>query len=258
MSGTLQKIGISLPVADCSELKNIEYIPECFEYVELSGETIADAAKLHKDHPVLSEFEFFNFRNIISSSLTCQLTGDNQVIIQEYKKQLRTLFALASGCKAQYVSIDPDWETLYNNQERMQIFADVLNSTAGDRDFYNINLLISVRLPGSGAVPAAESLQLLHKLPPHRVKLALDIHPHELINSNIEWEKLLRKFRFDAPVLRFCYASELGNKLLYVHIAPVIEALKKLRQEVFIYLAPSGKAALEELVQTAQAINAKE
>ena len=140
----------------------------------------------------------------------------------------------------------------------MQIFADVLSSTAGDRDFYNINLLISVRLPGSGAVPAAESLQLLHKLPPHRVKLALDIHPHELINSNIEWEKLLRKFRFDAPVLRFCYASELGNKLLYVHIAPVIEALKKLRQEVFIYLAPSGKAALEELVQTAQAINAKE
>ena len=89
-------------------------------------------------------------------------------------------------------------------------------------------------------------------------KLALDINPHELINSNIEWEKLLRKFRFDAPVIRFCYASELGNKLLYQHIAPIIEVLKKLKQECFIYLAPSGKADLEELSQCANDIDQKE
>ena len=258
MSGDLLKIGISLPFNDSGELKNIEYIPECFEYMELSGETIIDAEKLQKEHPLFSEFAFFNFRDIISSSLTCQLTADNKVIVQEYKKQLRTLFAMAAACKARYVSIDPDWETLYCNKERMQIFSDILASTAGDRDFYNINLLISIRLPGSGALAAAESLQMLHKLPPHRVKLALDIHPHELINSNIEWEKLLRKFRFDAKVIRFCYASDLGNKLLYVHIAPIVEALKKLQQEIYTYIAPSGKADMEELAQTAQAINAKE
>ena len=258
MSGDLLKIGISLPVTDSAELKNIEYIPECFEYIELSGETVNDAGKLHKSHPLFSEFSFLNFRNIISSSLTCQLTSDNKVIVQEYKKQLRALFAMASECKAQYVSIDPDWENLYCSKERMQIFNDILASTAGDRDFYNINLLISIRLPGSGALAAAESLQMLHKLPPHRIKLALDIHPHELINSNIEWEKLLRKFRFDAKVIRFCYASDLGNKLLYNHIAPVIEELKKLKQEYYIYIAPSGNADWEELAETAKAINAKE
>ena len=258
MSGNLLKIGISLPFTDSGELKNIEYIPECFEHIELSGETIIDAKKLHKEHPLFSEFATLNFRNIISSSLTCQLNNDNKVIVHEYKKQLRALFAMAAECKAQYVSIDPDWENLYCDAERMQIFSDVLTSTAGDRNFYNINLLISIRMPGSGALTAAESLQMLHKLPSHRVNLALDIHPHELINSNIEWEKLLRKFRFDARVIRFCYASDLGNKLLYVHIAPVIEALKKLQQEFFIYLAPSGKADPEELEQTALAINAKE
>mgnify|MGYP002511067877 CR=1 FL=1 len=38
----------------------------------------------------------------------------------------------------------------------------------------------------------------------------------------------------------------------------VIEELKKLKQEFFIYLAPSGKADLDELAQTAQAINPEE
>ena len=256
MSQSLLKTGLSLPFTE-SELKNIEYIPECFEYVELSGEALADMVELRKTHPLWSEFEFCNFRNIISSNLTCQLTSENKVIVQEYKKQLRELFSQAMKCKAGFVSIDPDWETLCSDSDRMKIFADVLSSTAGDRNFYNIELLISVRLPGSGAVPATESLQMLRKLPSHRVKLALDINPHELINSNIEWGKLLRKFRFDAPVIRFCYASELGNKLLYSHIGAVIEELKKLNQEFFIYLAPSGKADLEELAETAQAINGK-
>ena len=49
MSGDLLKIGISLPFTDSGELKNIEYIPECFEYMELSGETIIDAEKLQKE-----------------------------------------------------------------------------------------------------------------------------------------------------------------------------------------------------------------
>ncbi len=252
------KIGLSLPCTDCGALQTFEHIPECFEYAELSGETLAGVSQLHKEHPLWSEFEFFNFRNIISSALTCQLTSENQVIVQEYKKELRKLLAQAQACKARFVSIDPDWENLCGDQERLQIFNDVLSSSAGDRDFYNIDLLISVRLPGSGIVPVTESLELLHKLSSYRVKLALDINPHELINSNIEWEKLLRRFRFDAPVIRFCYASELGNKLLYQHIAPIIEVLKKLKQECFIYLAPSGKADLEELSQCANAIDQKE
>ena len=258
MKDNFLKIGLSLPAADSSELKNIEYLPECFEYAELCGEVLADITELRKTHPLWSEFEFFNFRNIISSALTCQLSGENRFIVQEYKKELRNLFAQARECGARYASIDPDWENLYSNPERMAIFADVLTSTAGDRDYCNIELLISVRLPGSGALPATESLQMLHKLPSHRVKLALDIHPHELLNSTIEWEKLLKKFRFDVPLIRFCYASDLGNKLLYNHIAPVIEDLKKLKQEYYIYIAPSGNADWEELAETAKAINAKE
>ena len=258
MKDNYLKIGLSFQAADSGELKNMDYIPECFEYAEFSGEVLADMAELRKTHSLWSEFEFFNFRNIISSNLTCQLTTASKVIVQEYKKELRNLFAKAGECKAQYASIDPDWENLYQNPERMKIFTDILNSTAGDREYYNIALLINVRLPGSGAVAAAESLQMLHKLPSHRVKLALDIHPHELISSNIDWRKLLRKFRFDVPVIRFCYASELGNKLLYNHIAPVIEELKQLRQEYYIYFAPGGSADWDELAETAKAINEKE
>ena len=119
------KIGLSLPCTDCGELQTFEHIPECFEYAELTGETLAGVSQLHKEHPLWSEFEFFNFRNIISSALTCQLTSENQVIVQEYKKELRKLLAQAQACKAKCVSIDPDWENLCGNHERLQIFNDV-------------------------------------------------------------------------------------------------------------------------------------
>ncbi len=258
MSGNLLKIGLSLPCKDCTELQNFEYIPDCFEFAELSGETVADALHLHKEHNLWSEFEFFDFRDLIPPALASQITPENHMILQDFKKQLRKLFASASLCKAQNIGIDPGWENLCSDAGCRELFNDILRSTAGDREFYDLQMLLTVRLPGSGALPVTESLNLLHRLNNYRVNLALDIYPHELINSNIEWEKLLAHFRFDVKIIRFCYPSELGNKLLYQHIAPVVDAVRKWQQEVYIYFAPSGKADLDELAETAQQINPKE
>ena len=147
---------------------------------------------------------------------------------------------------AETAGIDPDWEQLSADKNKLELFNDILRATAGDRENYQIDLAIAVRLPGSGGIPVKDAAQLLNKLCCHRVKLALDIHPHELLAAPVEWEKLLANFRFNTSCVRFCYPSELGNKLLYQHIAPIIEVLKKLKQECFIYLAPSGKADLEE------------
>ena len=88
---------------------------------------------------------------------------------------------------------------------------------------------------------------MLNKLCCHRVKLALDIHPHELLAAPVEWEKLLANFRFNTSCVRFCYPSELGNKLLYQHIEPVVKVLKKFQQNIYVYIAPSGKADFNEL-----------
>ena len=91
------KIGLSLPCCEIQELQSLYDIPEEFELLELSGELIGVAAQLMQSHPVLREFEFFNFRNLLPAKLTSQLTSAGGTIIAEYKKQLRELLSQAAN-----------------------------------------------------------------------------------------------------------------------------------------------------------------
>ena len=243
----LLRCGLSLPCTERSELNLYASIPECFEWLELSGELAPDIANLRNEIPFLQEFEFLNFRNIISASLSSQLTPENQVIVPNYKKQLRELFANIRSCAANQAGIDPDWETLYNDPARLEIFNDILRCTAGDREYYNLTVTIPVRLPGSGQLPIKESLKLLHKLSNYRVNLALDIHPHELLNSQLNWQEILSPFRFDVSCIRLCYVSDLGNKLLFRHIENIILVLHDWKQPLYLAIAPSAQADFEEL-----------
>ena len=249
--------GLSLPCTTAEALQNIHEIPECFEKLELSGELIHDAANLRRENPLLSEFEEINFRNILPENLTAQLTLSDGMIVNEYKKQLRELFMRAHECGSSYVSIDPEWEALFSSESRRRILNDVLISTAGDREYYNMTLAITVRFVRERVLDPAKSLEFLHSINNYRVKLVLDINPHDLRKSETDWQKVLKMFRFDTAAVRFCYPSELGNKLLYPHIEPFIEALKLWKQETLIYIAPSGRADFNELAETVKAINSE-
>jgi len=254
MSNSQLKVGLSLPFTEIADLANIDNIPECFELAELSGETVMDINNLPEKCVLREEFESINFRDLIPASLTSQLSGENTMIIQEYKKKLRELFERAHICQAEYAGIDPDWEQLLASDKQLAVFDDILRSTAGDREYYNLDLHIAVRLPGSGQYSVQESIALLHKLSNYRVRLALDIYPHELLKSQIDWHELLNKFRFEIGCIRLCYQSELGNKLLYQHIEKIIEPLRLWQQEVHIYLAPSGRADYGELAEMTKSI----
>ena len=254
MSNSQLKVGLSLPFTEIADLANIDNIPECFELAELSGETVMDINNLPEKCVLREEFESINFRDLIPASLTSQLSGENTMIIQEYKKKLRDLLERAHAGKAEYAGLDPDWESLAADPGKLAVFNDILRSTAGDRAYYNIDLYITVRLPGSGSCSVHESIALLHKLSNYRVKLALDIYPHELLKSQIDWQELLNKFRFETGCIRLCYQSELGNKLLFQHIEKIVKPLHKWQQEVHIYLAPSGRANYDELAETAKSI----
>lgn len=249
------RIGLSLPFTAASELENLTELPEIFELLELPGELAVEAAALKKNHPVVQEFTRLDFRDLMPSALTGALSGQHRSIVQEYKKKLREMFALAASCNAAFVSIDPDWESLLADPDKLAVFNDVLQSTAGDREYFDLTLLIAVRVPGSGNMNINKSLALLHKISSYRVKLALDINPHELLKSELDWQSVLAPFRFEVPVGRFCYHSELGNKLLYQHIERVIAAMRSWKQPTIIYLAPGGRADWEELAAMAENIN---
>ena len=249
------KIGLSLPYTAASELETFTDLPEIFDLLELRGELAADASLLKKNHPLIQEFTRLDFRDLMPAVLTGALAGQHRSIVQEYKKKLREMFALAANCNAAFVSIDPDWESLCADPEKLAVFNDVLQSTAGDREYFDLTLLIAVRVPGSGNMNINKSLELLHKISSYRVKLALDINPHELLKSQLDWQSVLAPFRFEVPVVRFCYHSELGNKLLYQHIERVIAAMRSWKQPTIIYLAPGGRADWEELAAMAENIN---
>lgn len=251
------RYGLSLPGTDVGSLQEINSIPEVFELIELSGELIRDISILREKNALFTEFSSINFRNLLPENLTCQLTTAPAAIIAEYKKQLRELLGFAHECNAQTVSIDPDWTNLVAEKSRRQIFDDVLRSTAGDREYNAVCLALAVRIPHTGVQSLPESVDLLHKLANYRVKLVLDINPHELLGREIDWLEELKIFRFSASHVRFCYPSELGNKLLYKHIEQVIKALKSWKREVPIYIAPSGKANFDELADLVKTINSE-
>ena len=249
------RIGLSLPFTAAAEMDALTDLPEIFELLELRGELAAEAALLKKNHPVVQEFTRLDFRDLMPAALTAALSGQHRSIVLEYKKKLREMFALASNCNTAFVSIDPDWENLCADPEKLAVFNDVLQSTAGDREYFDLTLLVAVRVPGSGSMNINKSLDLLHKTSSYRVKLVLDINPHELLKSELDWQSVLAPFRFEVPVVRFCYHSELGNKLLYPHIEKVITAMRSWQQPAAIYLAPGGCADLDELAAMAENIN---
>lgn len=245
------KCGLSLSCTEISQLSSYTALPECVEWLEISGELAAEAAALRSELSWMQEFDLVNFRNLLSSTLSSMLTPENQVIVPDYKKQLRELMQCARECGAREVGIDPDWEALYLDPLRRKIFDDVLRSTAGDREYFDMTLSLTVRIPGSGQTAVGNSLKLLHKLSNYRVNLALDIYPHELLNSQVDWPEILKGFRFDVSCIRFCYVSDLGNRLLYRHIEPVIKTVKAWQRPLNIAIAPSAQVdtdGLEELI----------
>ena len=254
-AASLFRLGISLPCIEAAALHDIEDIPECFEVLELSGEMLSYTLNQRSEDLLLAEFEEINFRNILPANLTDQLTSADDNIVNEYKKQLRELMAQAHECGSEYVSIDPDWETLFDSAERRKVLDDVLRSTAGDRANNKLVLALAVRIPGAGVQDPVKSLDFLRSVCNYNVKLVLNINVHELLKSDIDWQEVLKSFRFDTAAVRFCYPSELGNKLLYKHIEPFIEALKKWKQETIIYIAPSGRADFTEIAGMLQAIS---
>lgn len=254
MSFSNIKFALSLPGTEKVQLDDIDNIPEIFEKLELTGDLINEAAAIQREHRSISEFTSLNFRNLIPAPLTRQLNQENGAIVQSYKQQLRELMQKAADCGAEYISLDPDWETLFTDTGKRAVFDDILRSTAGDREYSQLSVAIAVRLPGSGQINAAESVNLLHKLANHKVQLALDINPHELLNADINWQDFLRHFRFDTVCVRLCYESDLGNKLMKNHIIDIIRALQIWQRKITVCLAPSGAADITGLAQLAESI----
>ncbi|MPN00656.1 hypothetical protein SDC9_147852 [bioreactor metagenome] len=245
----LLKFGLSL-TPEAGGVAALPALPECFELLELPG-MVLDEPGVLSDYLGREQFAGCDFRNLIPAKITREVTDQNPAIAAEYKEQLRRLMALAHEFGASGVGLDPDWEMLCDYPAQHAVFNDILCSTAGDRAGLRMDFQLTVRIPGTGSRPAGAALQWLNRLVNDRVKLALEINPHELLNREIDWSSTLTPFRFEVDTVRLCYESELGNRLLYQHVAGLLEALRGWRREVAVYLAPSGRADYDELAELA-------
>jgi len=244
------KFGLSL-TPEAGGVAALPELPECFELLELPGTVLDDPGALC-DYLGREQFAGCDFRNLIPAKITREVTDQNPAIAAEYKEQLRRLMALAHEFGAAAVGLDPDWEMLCDYPAQLAVFNDILRSTAGDRAGTRLDFQLAVRIPGAGSHSAAEALPWLNRLVNDRVQLALDINPHELLSREIDWASTLAPFRFEVDTVRLCYESELGNRLLYQHVAGLLAALRGWRREVAVYLAPSGRADYAELAELAR------
>ncbi len=245
--------GFSMPPGH--EPENWPELPECFEVLELPGGALDLPLETVQAYLDAQEFERVNFRDLAPGNLSAQVTLESGVIVQEYKTQLRRLSELAHRFHAATAGLNPDWETIVRDPDRVRVLNDIFQSTAGDREYYHLEFNLAVRMPGAGTVAPVQSLNLLNRLSGYRVKLALDINPHEMLAAPPDWHKVLTPFRFEVSTVRLCYESELGNQLLYKHIAPILQALCSWRREINLYFAPSGRADLHGLADVVQQAN---
>ena len=223
-------------------------LPEIFEMLELPGSVLETPEALHR-YLKREEFTHCDFRDLIPARLSREVTGESRAIVTEYKEQLRKLLLLARDFGAQGVGIDPDWEVLSTDHAATAVWNDILRATAGDRALAGVTLRIPIRIPGASGRAAAEMLPWLHRLANYRLAPVPDINPHELLNRKIDWDAVLEPFRFEVDTVRFCYESELGNRLLYSHVAAILQCLRRWRRELAIYLAPTGPADLKVLAE---------
>lgn len=248
--GQLQ-FGLSLPLGS-QGVAALPQLPDVFEILELPGNALDEPAAL-KSYLKREDFPACDFRDLIAARLSREITGESRAIVTEYKDQLRRMLKQAGEFGAQAVGLDPDWEKLCADPAATAVWNDILRATAGDRMAAGIRLRIPVRVPGTAGRAAREAADWLLRLAGSQLSLVLDVNPHELLRQQTDWFDMLAPFRFAVDAVRFCYESELGNQLLYVHIQPFLAALRRWRREIIVYLAPSGRADLEALAEVVQA-----
>lgn len=208
-----------------------------FELIELPGECMDSRAKrssldaIGKDifkifNPKKSNFKVISITDIAPPSIAGEMPEQGSKIIEDFIENIRIALYDMDKLGINSCSLNIGFENLFANEEKRDKTVQLLKRITPFLFDKKINLSLPVRVPAGSDINPEYFPAFTREIMSPWVKLAINIHPHEIKNQKTP-EEMLKPFRFQMHSVHFIYEPEAGNFLVPKLMTPWFELLEK-------------------------------
>ncbi len=231
--------GISLVYGPDQMAQSLKGLPrEVFSGLEISGQSVENESVLQKLGG--AGFAVSNIRNVFDSSLTSIISEQPDRIAEDFRTRFSSFCEKAAECGASTLTMDFGFDSAFEKPiiEAPRIeFVKSLAPLIHNADF---RLLLPVRIPSAPGSSAVFYNSIIRKVMSDRVRLSIDIYPHEIVRG-FQPDEALRPYRFTMELLRLVYEPEAGNILVEKTIRQWLEPLAALDYDGTVVFCPKMK-----------------
>ena len=196
---------------ECTDRRNFSAVELPAEYFTAEADP---SAKRWKER-----FSILQCGDLLAPDLAEQVLTANKNIQTEFlltcEETIRLLAAAGIRCGA----LDFSLASALREPARLEWLATVLRKLHPALLKNDFTLMLPLPLPLSGPEDAAKVMQFLREQMVAKVKLRLEIHPHQL-KPEFQPEKIAGTLRLETRSVLFCTNADSGNRLLRAHLAP--------------------------------------
>ena len=216
-------LGISPSVSDISQCLQL-LDNSFFENIEIPGTWL-------ESHDLESALERTSLNitgvtNIIEASVAASIADYNDTIKNGFIEKVYLLLNKLDDLRITCSSIDPGVATQFASDTKTAERAALLRRIAPKLYTKDAIMNIPLRIPSVADIPRGGYVNFLQKTMCGKIRLAVNIHPHERISRTPA--EILEEFRFFIDTISFIYEPETGNLLVRKVIDPWLEAAEKL------------------------------
>ena len=242
-----QKFGFSF-----SGVKNLTELPpgivaDNLKYIEINGEEMLNFYETFKNF----RRRTFAVRDIINPITTRSVWEATAAIKADFYNHFNTLSgrSLRQGCR--FITLDLDLTVNYapENDQRERLLRSFKGLYRGLME-NNLILLMPLRFPAADSRDTwGITRRFLFDSLNDRVKIVLDVHPHE-ISDPVKVREILQKIKMQLRMIRLVYEPETGNRIIKPHIEMCLNHSIVYPSAVPFLFAPqlrNGNAAIAEI-----------
>lgn len=225
LSGGISEWVSALKIADVSLFKSVQLPGECLDSRANRSALESpdnDIFKIFK--PRKRNFEVVSVTDIAPASSASEISEQSPKIVADFVENIRLSISELKKLKIGSCTLNVAAENVFAHEEKRHKRIKLLKRIAPVLQENKIILSIPVRLPTPAEVDAEQFPAFIRETMSPWIKLAVNIHPHE-IKPQMSPAELLRPFRFQMDTASFIYEPEAGNFLVDKLMAPWFELL---------------------------------
>ena len=204
-----------------------------FDKVELPGVCIDDNLKNLSGSDIFKEFpedkrnfEVISVTDIAPATISGEIADQSRAIIDDFIENIRISLRKLDRFGIQQSTLNISPENAFENEERRMRQVKLIKQITPTLSDKRLKLSIPVRIPSVNNTDPGNFPAFLREIMSPNIKLAINIHPHEIKNQDSP-ENLLRPFRFLMDSISFIYEPEAGNLLVDKLLDPWFKILGK-------------------------------